>query len=72
MSRRAADGASAARLEAVPGGQHGLCPHPDAVHGETPGFGEGESNMQRRGWRLSGQAKVYSSFLQLRLFANTE
>lgn len=55
MSRRAADGASAARLKAVPGGQHGLCPHPGVVHGEAPGFGEGESNMQRR---FSGQAKV--------------
>lgn len=43
VSRCDADGASGARLQAVPGGQHGLCTHPSAVHGATPGIGEGES-----------------------------
>lgn len=40
VSRCAADGASGARLRAVPWGQHGLCPHPGAVHGEALGIGE--------------------------------
>lgn len=43
VPRRAADGTCGARLEAVPGGQHGLRPHPGAIHGETPGVGEAES-----------------------------
>ncbi len=45
VSRCTADGASGARIAGVPGGQHGLCPHPDDVHGGTPGVGKGESKM---------------------------
>lgn len=44
MSGCDADGASGARLHAVPGGQHGLCSDPADVHGETPGAGEGGSD----------------------------
>lgn len=60
VSRCAADGASGAGLGAVPRGQHGLCPHPGAVYGETAGVGEGE----RRGWTFSSCTKIKSFLLK--------
>lgn len=47
VSRCAAHRVPGARLGAVAGGQHGLCPHPAHVHGETPRVGEGRLRSRR-------------------------